>query len=133
MHLVIEKYRNVVNPAQPSEPILVPFMRYSRECVVSAIMEFINYNFVMDSPPKYRDSEGDMVLLETREAFEAAVDDVMQTPMKLFVVHVDGFYKSELPKEQDTEIPRTKQASFSYDACTTNDSNIILMDRVNLL
>ncbi|VDK78083.1 unnamed protein product [Onchocerca ochengi] len=107
MHLVIEKYRNLVNTTQPSEPILVPFMRYSRECIVSAIMEFINYNFIMDSPPKYRDSEGDMVLLETREAFEAAVDDVMQTPMKLFIVHVDGFYKSELPKEQDIEIPMT--------------------------
>uniref|UniRef100_A0A8R1XMN0 Uncharacterized protein n=1 Tax=Onchocerca volvulus TaxID=6282 RepID=A0A8R1XMN0_ONCVO len=130
MHLVIEKYRNLVNTTQPSEPILVPFMRYSRECIVSAIMEFINYNFIMDSPPKYRDSEGDMVLLETREAFEAAVDDVMQTPMKLFIVHVDGFYKSELPKEQDIEIPMTKQASFLCDAYTTNDSHIIVMDRM---
>lgn len=70
MHLVIEKYRNDQSTTQPPEPILVPFKRYSRECVVSAIMEFISYNFIMDSPPKYRDSEGDMILLETREAFE---------------------------------------------------------------
>uniref|UniRef100_A0A1I7W2B7 Skp1_POZ domain-containing protein n=1 Tax=Loa loa TaxID=7209 RepID=A0A1I7W2B7_LOALO len=71
MHLVIEKYRNEQSITQPPEPILVPFKRYSRECVVSAIMEFISYNFTMDSPPKYRDCEGDMILLETREAFEA--------------------------------------------------------------
>lgn len=70
MHLVIEKYRNEHSTIQPPEPILVPFKRYSRECVVSAIMEFISYNFTMDSPPKYRDFEGDMILLETREAFE---------------------------------------------------------------
>lgn len=70
MHLVIEKYRNEHSIIQPPEPILVPFKRYSRECVVSAIMEFISYNFTMDSPPKYRDFEGDMILLETREAFE---------------------------------------------------------------
>ncbi|VDO33396.1 unnamed protein product [Brugia timori] len=70
MHLVIEKYRNEQSITQPPDPILVPFLRNSRECVVSAIMEFISYNFIMDSPPKYRDSEGDMILLETREAFE---------------------------------------------------------------
>lgn len=70
MNLIIEKYRNHPGITVQPEPIVVPFNRYSRECVVSAIMELINYSFVMDNPPKYRDSEGDMVLLETREAFE---------------------------------------------------------------
>ncbi|KAM3718438.1 tRNA (guanine-N(7)-)-methyltransferase [Dirofilaria immitis] len=129
MHLVVEKYRNVHNIAQPPEPILVPFKRYSRDCVVSAIMEFINYNFIMDSPPKYRDSDGDMILLETREAFEAAVDDVMQTSAKLFIVHVDGIYKFELPKEQDAELSMAAQACSSCDTYMMNDFDI-LMDRI---
>ncbi|MCP9263696.1 hypothetical protein DINM_007078 [Dirofilaria immitis] len=130
MHLVVEKYRNVHNIAQPPEPILVPFKRYSRDCVVSAIMEFINYNFIMDSPPKYRDSDGDMILLETREAFEAAVDDVMQTSAKLFIVHVDGIYKFELPKEQDAELSMAAQACSSCDTYMMNDFDI-LMDRAS--
>ncbi|KAL3995482.1 hypothetical protein ACH3XW_25965 [Acanthocheilonema viteae] len=130
MHLVVEKYRTEHNTSEPLQPILVPFKRYSRECVVSAIMEFINYNFIMDSPPKYRDFEGDMILLETREAFEVALDDVMQTPQKLFVVHIDGVYKSESPKKEDAEMSMITEASSLCGAYNMKDLEIILMDRM---
>ncbi|VDM08194.1 unnamed protein product [Wuchereria bancrofti] len=130
MHLIIEEYRNEQSATQPPEPIVVPFMRHSRECVVSAIMEFISYNFIMDSPPKYRDSEGDMVLLETREAFEAAFDDIMQTPLKLFVVHVDGFYNFGLPKKQDIEMFAAEQASSSFNAYSRDGMGTVLMDQI---
>ncbi|EFO18471.2 hypothetical protein LOAG_10023 [Loa loa] len=130
MHLVIEKYRNEQSITQPPEPILVPFKRYSRECVVSAIMEFISYNFTMDSPPKYRDCEGDMILLETREAFEAAFDDVMQTPLKLFVVHIDGIYNFGLPKKQEIKTSVAAQGSVSPDVHKMNDLEVVLMDRI---
>ncbi|VIO94872.1 Uncharacterized protein BM_BM11046 [Brugia malayi] len=131
MHLVIEKYRNEQSITQPPDPILVPFLRNSRECVVSAIMEFISYNFIMDSPPKYRDSEGDMILLETREAFETAFDDVMQTPLKLFVVHIDGFYNFGLPKKQDTNVFTAEQASSSsFNTCARDGMGAVLMDQI---
>ncbi|CAG9536371.1 unnamed protein product [Cercopithifilaria johnstoni] len=130
MHLVIEKYRNEHSIIQPPEPILVPFKRYSRECVVSAIMEFISYNFTMDSPPKYRDFEGDMILLETREAFEVAFDDVMQTPQKLFVVHIDGVYKFGLPKKQDTKASMVARANSLCHPYAMKDLEDVLMDRV---
>uniref|UniRef100_A0A915PW27 PB1 domain-containing protein n=1 Tax=Setaria digitata TaxID=48799 RepID=A0A915PW27_9BILA len=130
MHLIIEKYHNYTSSIEPPEPILVPFKRYSRECVVSAIMEFINYNFIMDAPPKYRDSEGDMILLETREAFEAAVDDALQTPSKFFVVHVDGFYKFQLSKKESPKLSISTQAGCSCDACAVRDLANFSMDRV---
>uniref|UniRef100_A0A0R3RYQ4 Med13_N domain-containing protein n=1 Tax=Elaeophora elaphi TaxID=1147741 RepID=A0A0R3RYQ4_9BILA len=124
MHLVIEKYRNDYSTTQPPEPIVVPFKRYSRECVVSAIMEFISYNFTMDSPPKYRDFEGDMILLETREAFE-----VLSRLMYALYVHIDGVYNFGSPKKQDTKVPMPAQASSSCDAYM-KDLEVVLMNRV---
>lgn len=46
----------------------------------------------------------------------------MQTPLKLFVVHVDGVYKSGLPKKQDTKVSVavssfTQNYSFSQFGC----------------
>ncbi|VDN08008.1 unnamed protein product [Thelazia callipaeda] len=100
MHLVVEKYQLRPDFLHSPQPIWVSFLRDSRDCVVNAIVEFLDYNFEMNGPPQYRDSDGEMVVLENKEAFEVAVDDIMQTSLKLFIMHVDGTYKHGLPKTE---------------------------------
>lgn len=69
MRLVVEKYRTKSGSDSPEEPIVVTFRRYNKDFLVSAIMEFLEHNFVMHHYPKYRDSEGDLILLDSRDAY----------------------------------------------------------------
>lgn len=70
MLLVVYDLRIASTGGQLSKPISVVFERDSKKRLVRAITDFLSANFVMRSHPRYRDSDGDLVLLDSPESFQ---------------------------------------------------------------
>lgn len=76
-----------------SEAVTIEIKQTQRNRIAEAVEIFIIGNFILKSPPRYRDSEGDIVIIDCDDSYLAAVCDILDNGRDSMVVYIHGSYK----------------------------------------
>ncbi|VDM50437.1 unnamed protein product, partial [Toxocara canis] len=108
------------------EAIAIEIRQTEADRIAQSIQIFIQSNFWLAGPPRYMDSDGDYVLLDSHESYKAAVCDILSASESAMVLLIDGSYKYE-------STATTGTACTSAISTTTNESAAAPKERTQVL